>query len=330
MRFDVRRAACVLALGAVWWVAADSLSAQKATDPGDLSVATRLDRTAVWIGDHFHYQITVDHAPTVQFVLENVNKNAISLDPFRVVDVSSSEFPLQDGKQRLFVDVTLASFATGVTEVRIPQLTLFYFRRDGAATATSGEGAAAESLTIPGVVVGIRSTLTRDSSDLRDSVTVSGWPRSRWIVAGIGWFALIALVAGMGWEAVRLLRQRSGVKGPDPRKAMAAIQKRWTQAVPDDLSTPAAVLDFYGRTYHDLKEYLGHMMGGPTSGLTAEEIADEMKRHSVDGTLAERAAHVLTICETARYGAADSPTTADAAREIADDMRRIFQTRIRR
>ena len=43
----------------------------------ELSSATRLDKTAVWVGDQFHYQIVVDHAPKIQFVMENVNKDTV-------------------------------------------------------------------------------------------------------------------------------------------------------------------------------------------------------------------------------------------------------------
>src|SRR5262245_50217722 len=50
----------------------------------DLSFTTHLDRTAVWIGDQFHYQVLVEHLPKIQFILENVNKDAINLDPLRV------------------------------------------------------------------------------------------------------------------------------------------------------------------------------------------------------------------------------------------------------
>ena len=37
--------------------------------------------------------------------------------------------PLKNGNERLIVDLTLASFATGMAELQIPQLSLFYFRQ---------------------------------------------------------------------------------------------------------------------------------------------------------------------------------------------------------
>ena len=326
MRFTHKTLAYGLVLGVASWLAVGRPAAQDSGSPGTLSFATRVDRTAVWVGDQFHYQIVVDHSPTIQFVLENLNKDAINLDPFRVVDVTSSTIPLQNGDEQLFVDLTLASFITGVTETQIPQLTLFYFRREGAAAAAAtSEGAAAESLTVPGAFIGIRSTLPRSASDLRDSVTVTGWTRSRWIVTGAGWCALIVLVAGVGWEAFQMVRHRQGRKGPDPRKAIAAIQKQWSQSVPEDFTDVNTVLEFYGRSYQDVKAYMGHVLETSTEGLTAEEMGEEMKRLSVNATLAGKVVSVLSTCETARYGPSRSDLIGDAAR-VADDVREIFQT----
>jgi hypothetical protein len=291
----------------------------------EVSFTTRVDKTAVWVGDQFHYQIAVDHAPRIQFVLENLNKDTINLDPLRVVDVTSSTIRLENGKDRLLVDLTLANFTTGVADIQIPQLTLFYFRREGAAASTGSEGAAAESLTITGPSIGVRSTLPPNPVDLRDAVTVTGWARNRWFAAGVGWCALIVLVAGIGWEGARLIRSRNRGQGPDPRKAMAAIQDRWSQSVPEHFTDAGVVMEFYGRSDHDLKEYLGYLLDTHTDGLTADDMREEMRRLAADPALAERAVKVLGICETARYGRNGQELIGDAARGVAHDIREIFQ-----
>jgi hypothetical protein len=293
-------------------------------DP-EVSFTTRLEKTAVWVGDQFHYQIFVDHSPNVQFILDNVNTDTINLDPLRVVNVTTSTTPLKDGKARLVVDLTLASFVTGVADLQIPQLSLFYFRREGATASATSESAAAESLTIPGPVIAIRSTLPPRASELRDAVTVSGWPRSRWIVSGIGWSAVVLLVAGLAWQAVHVVRGRQRRTGPDPRKAMAAIRERWLESVPSDFADSGAVLEFYGRSYRDLKEYLGYLLETPTEGLLADELRAEMTRLAASPDLTERTAKVLSFCETARYARHSGEVDGAAARELADDMRAIFQ-----
>jgi hypothetical protein len=301
-------------------------SAAPELPPAELSYSTRLDKTAVWVGDQFHYQIIVDHSPKIQFVLENLNPENINMEPLRVMGAASQSYALKNGNSRLFVDLTLANFSTGIPQLQIPQLTLFYFRTEGAATSSpDAEGRAAESLTIDGPMIGVRSTLPPQPEDLRDAVTVTGWGDNRWVVAGVGWLALIVLVIGVGWEGAHMIRYRRGRTGPDPRKAMAAIQERWSRAIPGDFSDSSAVMDFYGQSYQDVKEFLGYALETHTEGLTADDMKEELGRLAANSDLTERASRVLATCESARYGRNGTGLNADTARGIEHDVREIFE-----
>jgi hypothetical protein len=296
-----------------------------APPPPDMSFTTRVDKTAVWVGDLFTYTIAVDHPAEAEFVLENLNKETLTMDPLRVMDVNHNTVTLKDGRRRLFVNVTLTSFMVGQAQIAIPQLTLFYFRREGAGTSTS-EGAAAESLTIPGPKIALRSTLPPEPDDLRDAATVTGWASTRWIVPTVGWAALALLLAGVGWEATMFLQSKKGRKGPDPRKAMAAIQDRWSRSIPSDFSDPRAVMDFCGRSYQDVKEYLGYFLEAPTEGLTAEEMREEMARRAANPDLTDRTAKVLSTCEVSRYARNGKDLTPETGRTVEHEVRQIFET----
>ena len=292
----------------------------------ELSFVTRLDKTAVWVGDQFHYQIIVDHDPRIQFVLENLDPNTINMDPFTVVGAASRSNPIKNGQVRLFVDITMTSFTVGVSEIQIPQLTLFYFR-EGAGISTSGEGAAAESLTVSGPLLTLASALPPDYLDqgLRDAVTVTGWASNRRGVAWLGYLALLVLLGGAGWEGFHMIRYRRGRQGHDPRKAMAAIRDRWAEHVPGDFSDTNVVMEFYGRSYQDLKEYLGYLLETHTEGLTAEDMREEMGRLAANSDLTERTVKILGTCETARYGRNGKELDSESARGVAHDMREIFE-----
>ena len=107
---------------------------------------------------------------------------------------------------------------------------------------------------------------------------------------------------------------------------MKAIRERWLESVPSDFADPGAVMEFYGRSYRDLKEYLGYLLETPTEGLLADELRAEMTRLAASPDLTERTARVLSLCETARYASHPAELNGAAARELADDMRAIFQT----
>src|SRR3954464_5781078 len=96
--------------------------------PPNMSFTTRLDRTAVWVGDQFHYLVMVDYSQDYEFVLDNLTKETVNMDPFQVVDITKNVVPQKNNGRRLFVDMTLANFSTGES-LPLPQFTLYYFQK---------------------------------------------------------------------------------------------------------------------------------------------------------------------------------------------------------
>jgi len=293
--------------------------------PAGMSFTTHLDHTAVWVGDQFHYTVIVDHAPTYEFVIDTLTKETVSMDPFQVMDVTKQTMDLKNGDRRLYLDVVMTSFATGKANEQIPQLTLFYFKREPG--VVRAEDAAAESLTVPGPVLGLRSTLPPNANDIRDPITVSSWPQSRWLLAGAGTFSLILLVTGLGWETVAFVRRRKSQRGPDRRKAMTAVRDRWLSAVPADFSNVEAAVRFYDQSYQDLKEYVGYFLETPTVGLTADELQEEMQRLNADRDFQDRVVRVLATLESQRYSRNGTVPSPDAAARTAQEIREIFAAR---
>src|SRR5205823_7828490 len=198
----------------------------------NMTVTTRLDRTAVWPGDQFHYLIIVEYPADYEFVLDNLTKETVNMDPFQVIDVAKNLVIQKNSARRLFVDLTLANFATGQTSMQIPQFTLYYFRKSD--KTVNADQAAAESLSVPGPVIGIRSTLPSEPEDIRDAVTLNSWNHSRWVFSAMAWVCGVVLVLGLGREVALLVRRAKARKGPDRRKAMDAVRTRWLSAIPSD------------------------------------------------------------------------------------------------
>ena len=70
--------------------------------PKGMSYHTTTDRTAVWVGDQFHYLITVDYSSDYEFVLDNLNKENVNMDPFPVIDVQKTVTPYGNNQNRLW------------------------------------------------------------------------------------------------------------------------------------------------------------------------------------------------------------------------------------
>src|SRR5881296_1115932 len=135
-----------LALGSKY-TSAQKPASEFVPPPANVTFTTHLDRTAVWVGDEFHYLIIVDHPSDYEFVLDNLTKETVNMDPFQVIDVRRNLAAQKNGGRRLFVDLTLANFVTAQTSMQIPQFTLYYFRKGR--NVVSVDQAEAESLTIP-------------------------------------------------------------------------------------------------------------------------------------------------------------------------------------
>lgn len=288
----------------------------------DLKFTVRLDRTAVWVGDQFHYLIIVDYPSDYEFVLDNLSKETVNMDPFQVLDVRPNLVVRNNTGRRLFVDLTLVNFTIDQTSMEIPQFTLYYFRKDNKTVRV--DQATAESLTIPGPVIEFRSTLPPKAADIRDALTVNSWDRSRWIFPTVAWISCAVLVFGVGRELALFVQRRKTRKGPDRRNAMKAVRDRWISGVPLEFTDPKTCSGFFDHSYQNLKEYLGYYLETPTMGLTAEEMREEMQRLGASPDLTQKVAKVMETCETLRYTQNGVSAHADAARVVAENMREIL------
>jgi hypothetical protein len=292
--------------------------------PANMTLTTRLDRTAVWVGDQFHYLIIVEYPSDYEFVLDNLTKETVNMDPLQVVDVTKNLVAQKNNGRKLFVDLTLANFSTGES-LQIPQFTLYYFEKS---KTVSVDQAAAESLTVPGPVIGIRSTLLPKPTDIRDAVTLNSWNHTRWVFPALAWACGVILLVGAGRELALFIKNLKARKGPDRRKAMEAVRIRWTSSVPSEFSDAKTCLSFYDRSCQDIREYIGYFMDTDTMGLTSEEMQDEMQRFGAKADFAQKVAKVLEVCEGSRYAGNGASADFEMARSVAQDMREILKAKM--
>jgi hypothetical protein len=315
---------CIALIFASPYTWAQTVTTEDIPGSSDFGVTVHLDRTAVWPGDQFHYLIIVDYSSDYEFVLDNLSQDTVNLDPFEVIDVQTN-LGVNTSGQRLIVDLTLANFETQQGRMEIPQFTLFYFRTEN--NTVGVDQAVAESLTVPGPAIGIRSTLPQNADDIRDAVTVIGWDSSRWAFPVLGWICAAVLFLGSGRELALFVQRRKARKGPDRRKAMKAVRDRWSSRVPSEFTDPKTCSDFFDHSYQNLKEYLAYYLEIPTMGLTAEEMREEMQRLSSSLDLTQKVASVMETCETTRYMNNGVSDHADTARSVAENIREIMSSK---
>ena len=121
-----------------------------------VSITSRLDRTAFWVGDTLNYTIRAIHGSDVEFVLDNLKRDKLPLAPFVVREIKIQQGDWTQNKKLLEITLRLSSYEVGKEELTIPPFNLYYFVRRN--YRKEGE-ASAEAIQVPAASVGLRSTL---------------------------------------------------------------------------------------------------------------------------------------------------------------------------
>jgi hypothetical protein len=295
--------------------------------PPSFSITTRLDRTALWVGDSLEYTIQVIHPRSVQFVLDNLKKENLSLPPFVLRAIRSEEREWRDNQKLLQVVLLLTTYESGKSELLIPPVALYYFKRDG---SLSEKEARAQVVRVPPQRIGLRSTLSGGQVRLREFKEVHPVQ----LAPAIG--ALLFGLIGMGFVgsrvAVRLWRavhRDQPVKKPVSRR----VRQRWIhdgllrirKLAHDSSQDPKT---FYAETGQFLRQYLTEWLDVEARGLTPVEAEEALRAVGYNGAFAQQIRTVLEQCEQAQYGKGDGQP-ADEGRHQAsllDSLEQAFKT----
>jgi len=296
-----RAVLCVLLL----FVAVE-LEAAPASQKGQLpfSVTTRLDRTAIWVGDSLEYTIQVIHPRSVQFVVDDLKKENLSLPPFVLRAIRVEEREWRDDKKLFEVVLLLTTYESGKSELVVPPVALYYFRREG---TVSEKEARAQAIRIPPQKIALRSTLPGGQAKLREFKQIH--PVDPTYAIG----ALVLGLIGMGfvgsratarlWHAVH---RDKVIKRPVSRR----VRERWIheglQRIRQMAKEPAKDSPiFYAEIGQFVRQYLTEWLDVEARGLTPGEAEQALQAAGCNGAFAQRVRAVLEQCEEAQYGNRD-------------------------
>ena len=298
-------------------VAVDSEAAAATQKPQPLfTIATRLDRTAIWVGDPLEYTIEVVHPRSVQFALDNLKKEDISLPPFVLRGIRAEEREWRDNQKLLQVVLLLTTYESGKPELMIPPVALYYFKRD---SALSEKEARAQAIRIPPQRIALRSTLSGGQTRLREFKEI----RPVEITLAIG--TLVLGLIGMGFigsrAVVRLWRvvhRDKAIKRPVSRR----VRQRWIQEglrrirkmAHDSTQEPKT---FYAEIGQFLRQYLTEWLDVEARGLTPMEAQEALRAAGYNGAFAQQVRTVLEECEEAQYRQRDGGPAGDGRPKAA-------------
>ena len=260
---------------------------------------TSLDRTALWAGDLLEYRINLYHGDQVEILQDNLQPENLNLDPFTLegLEVSAS----QEGEGHVFQIVfRLSAVGLAADEAAIPPVNLYYAtRRPG----SLGRGTEIEThtLVIPEKKIGLRSTLTSDSEDIRDAVHI-GQPGSLVRALGLaGWVVLgLCVIQGALWSVGRYRQAKEGTQKSDHRvvgrQAIDALDHLGGETDGPEWGQRCQ------RVSEILKKAVDEVVEVDTASLTPEELREELIGKEVAKPLADQIYQVLDECEGFSYG----------------------------
>ena len=268
------------------------------------TITTRLDRTAIWVGDSLEYTIHVIHPRSVQFVVDDLKKENLSLPPFVIRDIRAEERDWRDDKKLFEVVLLLTTYDSGKPDLLVPPVALYYFRRDAAA---SEKEARAQAIRIPPQKVALRSTLAGGQTKLREFKQIH--PVDPTYAIG----ALVLGLIGMGFVGSRAtarlwhaFHRDKVIKRPVSRR----VRERWIQEglqrirqmAKEPANEPQAL---YAEAGQFMRQYLTEWLDVEARGLTPGEAEQALRAAGYNGAFAQRARTVLEQCEEAQYGKRD-------------------------
>lgn len=298
-----------------------------AADKPFLEVHGSTDRTAIWVGDRFHYTITVVHDSQVRLVTDNLQKSTLNLEPFEVLDLQYRELPAANGRKKLEIDILLTTYETEPREIEIPGFNLFYFV-DGATVAT-GSDRPAETLAVPPIAVVLRGTVPENATSIRDGFSISPVPLRQRVARPLAIaMAILTLLLvtplffhGKKLHASQELARRRKRAEEELRVAAGRLAAR-------PVDSEARLAEFYDEANQTLRSYLSAVFPVPTDGKTPRELAKILANGGSStaafspGT-ARDLVEVLQACERVRYASDAVAAGRDQHSAVVERLRSL-------
>ena len=300
----------------LWTLSGTTLSAliflQVAFGREGIEVTTWLDKTAFYVGEPIHYQVTVQYPNSVEFILERLQERNLRMDPFEIRRLSHS-FKRGNGYHTLTLELELVTYEISRKQWQIPAFDLYLIRKD-ALRDKPGESQV-EALQIPEQHIAFRSTLPDESMQVRDYNGTQSFVGKFWVSALTALLLLVLLVIPLG---ARLFGSRDPVKESirPERSQMKRVLADKLQACKWDAREDEAVLLLYKDLALILRKFAGWVAGKRGGALSGKELQSVLSGREKDSEV-EWISELVQLADRVRY----SPSGLAEGRFRLNDVR---------
>lgn len=289
-----------------------------------IAVTTQLDRTAIWVGDVFHYTVRAVHNPSIEVVVDNLRKENLNLAPFVVRDVVVRQNAAGADKHLTEIILLLTTYESGQAELKIPSFPLYYFMRQSALRPAREN--AAESVPVPITKIGLRSTLTADSLRPRDGREIRTVTTPRWLIPMALGFAGILCLAG---QLLRRLWAKSHLDQPvkkqlGRRARLRLVRDFIKQSQAVGRNSAADQQRYYGEVSQFLRSYLTETLEIDAASMTAQEVDAALGMLGQNG-LGAPVRNILQRCEQVLYSPQGPQLGAEWRDEVQKELNKFAE-----
>jgi hypothetical protein len=295
----------------------------------DVSVGTKVDRTAIWVGDRLTYTIEITCKRGYDLVTDDLSREKLSLEGLEVVNTDTVRRTGGDDVIRYEFHYVLTTFRVDVPALKIGPMTVrYYVSRAG---QRPDETAPAGTLQVPAQIVAFRSLLPDDqpSYDIRHSRPAGPRLLRYRILQPLGLGLIIVSVAPVAFMAIAVV-QHVGRRGRTARRSFRqtrqAVQASLEAVRNAEAATADDRRDAFARLDDLVRQHLTQVCGVPASSMTPSEIAAALGARG-SGLPVELASSVLNTCEIARYAPPTLLPSATAWRDTLAHAEQVLATR---
>lgn len=281
-----------------------------------VEVRTSISRTAVWLGDRVVYTVELQCEPQVDILVDDLLKERLRVDGGEVVG-AEAERSESDGRITHRMRYTLVTYRVDAPSITIAAFPVRYYARGRG--QRPGDAAPAGEVTIPPLVVGVRSTIpaSNQAIQLRPSPGIK--PAASYLKlappVGLALF-LIAIVPAAIWSLGLVRRARDIRATYQARRSRRRQRGSFEQIRALQPASDAERLEAYGQLDAFVRDHLAVTTGVAAHSLTPENLRrvleDRMPR--LPGQEIEA---LLAACERARY-APEPPSPTQWADAVQD------------
>jgi len=287
--------------------------AAETPDPDAPTVAARVDKAEVHVGDPVHLEIVAIAKSAVPVNLPST----LELEPFSLLDRKETEQNLGDGRIRRVFTLTIAAYEPGPKEVPAIEVTYLGPRGDVRTARTLPV-----AIKIGSLIANEPEPALKDAAPPVSVIEENLWPAyvaGGLIAAGLGALLTIAIV--------RRLRARRGERpGPPPRPAHEVALERLDRLGAYGFLENADNRPFYFAVSEVIREYLGARFGFDSLELTTDELVAQLRRSSGREIVVGEIQGWLSACDLVKF-AKISPGAAEARGALESAIRIVTATR---